>query len=67
MNEDKKDLLPPIIVGALPSPKAVRMEHRVVGQNFSPDGKSRRCSCGFETRTIQSDDELEMEFLSHLE
>ena len=61
--------LPGIIVGALPSPKAVsqaRYEHRVVHTHFNPDGKVVQCSCGWSSHNCNTDEDFQLEWLEHL-
>lgn len=77
MTDEEKDLtleiakedgtrLPDTIVGALPSPESVVRSHRVIVQEYFPDGYSAKCSCGWQSPLCNNSAAFENAWTEHI-
>lgn len=58
--------LPDEIIGTLPPPAALAASHRIANTDFSPDGVTIRCSCGWQEGPLTDNNAAQERFLIHL-
>jgi len=59
--------LPSIIVGGLPKPSEIKQfNHTPIHIHDTPDGRSERCRCGWQSAIISDPDELDRAWNEHI-